>query len=144
MPTLTNLIPNLMVADVRATVAFYRDVFGFTPDGEVPDAHDPALLQFGSTQRGSVTIFFQSQRSLSADVPALAGRTIGATATLFISVDDVDALFASFNGRAEVVVPLHDTWYGQREVYVKDNNGYILCFAQSAAVTAANDAAPNA
>jgi uncharacterized glyoxalase superfamily protein PhnB len=72
----------------------------------------------------------QRRGSLEADVPALTGAPIGASATLFIDVDDTAALYEPIAGRVETVVPLHDTWYGTREVYFRDLNGYILCFAQ--------------
>lgn len=131
MPAFRKLTVNLMVEDVLDTLAFYTSVLGFTAFSQVPDAHDPALVQFAMMGRDTVVIMLQSRRSLTEDVPTLAGVPIGASATLFIDVEDVTALVAALEGKAEIVVPMHDTWYDTREVYFKDLNGYILCLAET-------------
>ncbi len=125
---LNSLIPNLMVEDVTATAEWYADVLGFTIDSTVPG--DDGAVNFAMTHRDDVHLMFQRRASLEADVPALAGVPIAASQTFFISVEDIDDLHDLIRDRVEVVVPLHDTWYGQREVYFRDPNGYILCFAQ--------------
>ena len=124
----TQLTPNLMVEDVAASVAWYVEVLGFTEDGTVPG--DDGVLNFAMLHRDSVPLMLQRRGSLEGDVPALTGVPIGASQTFFVNVEDVDGLFGAIAGRVEVVVPLHDTWYGQREVYFKDLNGYIFCLAQ--------------
>jgi uncharacterized glyoxalase superfamily protein PhnB len=122
------LTPNLMVEDVDASLAWYVDVLGFTSDGAVPG--DDGKLNFAMLHRDDVSLMLQRRASLEADVPALKDVPIGASQTFFINVDDVNGLYEPIANRVETVVPLHDTWYGQREVYFRDLNGYILCFAQ--------------
>ena len=122
------LTPNLMVEDVEASLAWYVEVLGFTSDGTVPG--DDGVLNFAMLHRDSVHLMLQRRASLETDVPALKGMPIGASQTFFIRVDDVNGLYEPIASRVETVVPLHDTWYGQREVYFRDLNGYILCFAQ--------------
>lgn len=123
------LTPNLMVEDVAASVAWFVEILGFTLDGEVPG--EDGVLNFAMLHRDEVPLMLQRRGSLEADVPALAGLPIGASQTFFVDVDDVTALYEPIRDRVETVVPLHDTWYGQREVYIRDLNGYIFCFAQT-------------
>jgi uncharacterized glyoxalase superfamily protein PhnB len=122
------LTPNLMVEDVEASLAWYVEMLGFTSDGTVPG--EDGKLNFAMLHHDDVSLMLQRRASLEADVPALAGVPIGASQTFFINVDDVNALYEPIANRVETVVPLHDTWYGQREVYFRDLNGYILCLAQ--------------
>ena len=123
------LTPNLMVEDVPASIAWFVDVLGFAIDGEVPG--EGGVINFAMLHRDDVPLMLQRRGSLEADVPALTGLPIGASQTFFINVDDVNALYEPIRDRVETVVPLHDTWYGQREVYIRDLNGYIFCFAQA-------------
>lgn len=123
------LTPNLMVEDVAASVAWFVDILGFTPDGDVPG--EDGVLNFAMLHRDDVPLMLQRRGSLETDVPSLAGVPLSASLTFFIDVDDVTALYGPIRDRVETVVPLHDTWYGQREVYIRDLNGYIFCFAQA-------------
>ncbi|MGQ9909522.1 MAG: VOC family protein [Candidatus Flexifilum sp.] len=144
MPAFNRLTVNLMTEDVKATCAFYTDVLGFTIHGEVPDRLDPTINQFAVLGRDQVTIMVQSRRSMGEDAPPLSGVPIGASMTLFINVDDVEALAAGLAGRVEIVNPLHDTWYDTREIHFKDVNGYVLCLAQQLAPAQAADGSPSA
>ncbi|MBL8148099.1 MAG: VOC family protein [Anaerolineae bacterium] len=125
------LTPNLMVEDVAASAAWFVAVLGFALGGEVPG--EDGVLNFAMLHRDDVPLMLQRRGSLEADVPALAGVPVGASLTFFINVDDVTALYEPIRDRVETVVPLHDTWYGQREVYIRDLNGYIFCLAQAVA-----------
>ncbi|MDR2260735.1 MAG: VOC family protein [Azoarcus sp.] len=65
------------------------------------------------------------------NVPAFkSGATTGGTLTFYFETDDIDGLAARIRGACEVVRDLHDTFYGMREIYVRDPNGYVLGFAQ--------------
>lgn len=122
------LTPNLMVEDVVASANWYAELLGFTVDAQVPG--DDGVVNFVMLHRDEVPLMLQRRGSLEADVPALGGVPIAASMTLFIDVDDTAGLYGPIADRVETVVPLHDTWYGTREVYFHDLNGYILCFAQ--------------
>lgn len=70
----------------------------------------------------------QEQGSLREDVSDFFS-SIGASAVFYIRVDDVDKWYETISRKAEVVKQIETTWYGMREFYIKDNNGYILGFA---------------
>ena len=125
---LKNLTPNLMVEDVQQTVAFYREVLGFTLITTVPEQPP---FGFAIVQRDQVRLMFQSRASLSENVPALTGSSIGASQTFYIEVAGVLELYEALRGKVEIVVDLHKTFYGTQEFYFRDSNGYILSFSEA-------------
>ena len=128
-----DITPNLVVADIDRSTAFYRDVLGFSVVATVPEN---APFVFAWLQRGGVSVFLNAQHGLGGDVPGLALRPIGGTNTLFMTIEadspeaGVDALFRQIEDRARVVMPLKTQFYGMREFAVEDPDGYIVFFAQ--------------
>jgi uncharacterized glyoxalase superfamily protein PhnB len=51
---------------------------------------------------------------------------------LYVTVDDVDGLYARLNGSCDVRKGLHDTFYGAREFIVRDPNGFWVTFGTPA------------
>ena len=127
MPHFNKLTPNLIVSNVEASVAFYRDVLGFTVAQTVPDV--PPLV-FAIVQSGSVEVFLNAPEPAYAEYPALKDRPIGGTLTLFIEVVDIMSLHASLKDRVMIVMPLEKKWYGVTEFAIADPDGYLITFAE--------------
>jgi catechol 2,3-dioxygenase-like lactoylglutathione lyase family enzyme len=125
---LQKLSPNLIVADVVRSIAFYRDVLGFTVPATVPDQ---APYVFAIVQSGPVEIFLNAPEPAVTEYPAFKGRPIGGTLTLFIQVDDVRAAHESLKDRVQIVMPLEAKWYGVTEFAFLDPDGYVITFAQN-------------
>jgi uncharacterized glyoxalase superfamily protein PhnB len=130
---LTDVTPNLIVSNIDRSIAFYRDVLGFNVTTTVPDA---SPFVFAWMQRDEVKVFLNAVEGVQHDVPALAQRAVGGTATLFIvleassAAEGVDAMFKAVDGKAKLVMPLKDQFYGLREFAVEDPDGYVIFFAQ--------------
>jgi uncharacterized glyoxalase superfamily protein PhnB len=128
----SDVTPNLIVSDVERSLAFYRDVLGFSVAATVPDS---GPFAFAWMQRDDVSVFLNSRPSIEEHAD-LASRAIGGTATLFIIVEadspagGVDALFASIAPRAKVMMQPKDQFYGMREFGIEDPDGYVIFFAQ--------------
>jgi|GraSoiStandDraft_36_1057302.scaffolds.fasta_scaffold865606_1 uncharacterized glyoxalase superfamily protein PhnB len=127
--TLKKLTPNLMVEDVNRTVAFYQEVLGFELLTSVPEE---GQLAWAMLKRAGVELMFQTRASLTEELPGLRGKDIGGTFTLYIDVEDIQGLYAAIRDKVTVVVDMHTTFYGAREITIEDCNGYILTFAESA------------
>lgn len=125
---LKKLTPNLMVEDVQQTIAFYQDVLGFSILTTVENGDE---IGFAIVKRDEVELMFQSRSSLSENVPALTGSSIGASQTFYIEVSDIDQVYAQLKGKVSIVVDLHTTFYGTKEFYFRDINGYILSFSEA-------------
>lgn len=129
----SDVTPNLVVSSVERSLAFYRDVLGFSVSATVPEGTGPFV--FAWMQRDGVSVFLNSRESVEEHA-ALASRAIGGTATLFITIeaDDVaggvDGLFATVSTRAKVMMALKDQFYGMREFGIEDPDGYVIFFAQ--------------
>ncbi len=137
----TTLTPNLMTEDVNASIDFYCGRLGFqfivgVPRGsEEMVTGDPgsAPLRWAMVQRKEASLMFQWRGSLAEEAPLFAQMPLGASATLYLEVADLDALLERVGERVEVVVPERVTFYGMREVWIRDNNGYVLTLAEKSA-----------
>ena len=124
---LTKLTPNLIVSDVGRSLAFYRDVLGFTVGATVPDA--PPFV-FAIVQSGPVEVFLNAPEPAIAEYPAFKDRPIGGTLTLFIEVVDIARAHESLRDRVKIVMPLEHKWYGVTEFAFEDPDGYLITFAE--------------
>ena len=136
---MNKLSPNLMVKDVKETVEFYQNNLGFKLIMAVPETQDGILSEipkdknvvYALVKNGNVEIMFQTEKSFKEAVPALANALVGASCTLYIELENLENLYARIKDRVEVVKELFTTWYGMKEFYIRDNNGYILTFAEA-------------
>jgi catechol 2,3-dioxygenase-like lactoylglutathione lyase family enzyme len=116
--------PNLIVSDMAASLAFYRDMLGFQLAQSVPD--EPPFV-FAWLKRGGVELFLNDAKPVVSEFTNLRA---GNTSTLFVIVNDVDAFHAQLSGRARIVMGLTDQFYGTREFAILDPDGYLITFAQ--------------
>jgi uncharacterized glyoxalase superfamily protein PhnB len=127
MQKLQQLSPNMMVASVEESMAYYSTIFGFTEGPSVPTPSGG--LQWGMVMHGAVQLMFQTAESIGEDLPGFNTEKTGGSLSLFIEVDDAAALFREVEGKVELFMPLKDTFYGKREFGIRDLNGYLLVFA---------------
>ena len=124
---LKKLTPNLLVADVSRSLAFYRDVLGFEVEFTVPN--EPPYV-FVAVHAGPVEIFLNAPEPAIAEYPAFKDRPIGGTLTLFIEVAGVRRLHDELRDRVKVAMPLEKKWYGLTEFAIEDPDGYLITFAE--------------
>ena len=132
------LTPNMAVEDVRETVEYYVKNFGFKLVMAVSEDKssvgdelvDGKEYIWANIMSGEVGIMFQRIDNLKEDVGNFFD-TIGSSASFYIEVEDVDALYDSVINSVDIHKEIETSWYGMREFYVKDPNGYILAFAQN-------------
>ena len=129
MPHYKKLTPNLLVDDVERSLAFYTGILGFAQGMTVPDA---SPFVFAQVTNGAVEIFLNDAKGAVEEYPMLGGRPLGATGTMFIEVDQIEALWADLQGKATIVVPFFTQWYGMKEFAIADPDGYLITFAERA------------
>jgi lactoylglutathione lyase len=127
MPHFRKLTPNLVVASVERSLAFYVDTLGFARGMTVPD-ESPFL--FASVTGGPVEIFFNDAAAAIKEYPAFGGKPLGATGTMFIELEGVDALHERIKAAVKIVMPLVTQFYGMREFAIEDPDGYVITFAE--------------
>ena len=121
-----SLAPNIFVSDMKATVALYK-VMGFKVTMSVPEEGDDFV--WVNMVNGSVTLMFQTFESLGNDLPQIS-RKDGVSLLLYISVKNIRGFFEDIKDKVTVLKGLETTFYGATEFSVKDNNGYVLTFAE--------------
>lgn len=117
---LRQLWPLLLVQDIERSLAFYRDRLGFTV---VDQAESQGKAFWCRVERDGVSLMLQHAEE--DDGPA-AGR--GRGVTFYIVCHDADALFAEFASRGLALAPPQNTYYGMRQLFVPEPDGYVVCF----------------
>jgi len=110
-------------------VQFWTQRFGFKKSVEVPD---DGHLGFVILQKDNVELMYQSFASARKDAPAVAKDIEGGRTFLYVEVEKLEPFMTATKG-ADVVVPLRTTFYGAREIGVKDPAGHVIVFAEMGA-----------
>ncbi len=98
--------PELPVADVRATQAYYRDVLGF----RIAWLYEE---EYGAVYQGKTEIFLRREPG------PIAGCCV------FVRVANADRVLAAYREReAKIVAEIASQPWGMREFTVEENNGH--------------------
>ena len=127
MPSFKKLTPNLLVANVERSLAFYVDTLGFTRGMTVPEQ---SPFVFASVTSGAIEIFLNDAAVAIKEYPSFAGKPLGATGTMFIEVDGIDAFHDAVKPKVKITMPIVTQWYGMREFAIEDPDGYLITFAE--------------
>ena len=124
MPRLISSAPVLLVRDVRASAAHYRDAMGFSFDRFYGDP--PSFVILG---RDGLHVMLKSASDHSAIVPRW--RVSHGLWDMYFWVDDVEQLFREFRERgAKIDYEPCDQPYGCREFGTQDIDGHDIGFGQ--------------
>lgn len=135
---ISKLSPNFEVSDIRKTVAFYTENFGFNLIMAVPETQDGIEQTFAENkeyvyamiQKDNVEFMFQRTDTFKNDVVFSKELNIGATVSFYMDVEGIEEFYQDLKNRNIELTELKTTWYGMQEFYLKDLNGYILGFAE--------------
>jgi len=119
--------PILHVKSVEPSLKFWTERFGFHKTIEVPEGDH---LGFVALENDKVEIMYQTYSGMQAD-PAnpLAKAVEQGPSFLFMEVPDIKAAEQALKG-ADIVQPIHDTFYGSKEIVVKEPGGHFVIFSQ--------------
>lgn len=127
------IIPNLMVADMARSFAFYRTglgldlVLAISSDRQVLAETDGSHASFAILSGAGGQLMLQTTQSLRAELPSLAA-TPSYTGTIYMRGLDPRPVAQRLHP-AQIVKPAELQWYGMLELYVRDPDGYIVCLA---------------
>ena len=119
------LTPVLFVESIEPCLPLWH-ALGYETTAEVPGEDG---LGFAMLQHEGRVVMYQSYASVAADLPALADEAKGSFTFLFVQVDDLEALKPALEG-VEIVVPERETFYGFRELGIRDAAGNVITLAQ--------------
>ena len=108
------------VPDVRATVEWYESI-GFEVVATYADETGVGL-SFGMVSFGASQVMFNQ----CGETSTKHRREVD----LYVYTDRVDELYEGLKERVEVVEGPHDTFYGMREVIIRDLNRFWITFGE--------------
>jgi uncharacterized glyoxalase superfamily protein PhnB len=130
--TVKKLTPVLFVKEIEPLIPFWTERLGFQKTIEVPEG---SRLGFVIFQQGNVEVMYQSFASVEKDLPAVAPDVRKGPTFLYLEVNNLEAIKSAMRG-ADVYMPERNTFYGAREIGVRDPAGHFITFAQMAAAAA--------
>lgn len=123
MPSATKIreiIPLLMVSDLKPSLAFYIDKLGFQLSQQ---AEDKGSLIWCRIEKDGVALMLQQSCPDEDDM-----SKVGNGVTLYWICDDVDTLQKQFTANGFELNDPTVAYYGMKQLYLKDPDGYDLCF----------------
>lgn len=123
------ITPVLFVEEIEPCLKFWTEHMGFNNAAQVPDGNK---LGFVMLQKDGTELMYQTYASADKDNAAIGQAARKGRSFLYIEVDKLDPTIEAMKG-AEVVVPLRTTFYGAKEIGVKDPAGHVITFAEFAA-----------
>lgn len=123
------LTPVLVVPAIEPLLPLW-EALGFARTAEVPHGD---RLGFVILARENVELMLQTIDSVRADEPrALDGPVAPGATSLFLEVDDLDAIVAKLPSGTDIFVERRTTPYGATETFIRDGAGNVVIFAQFA------------
>ena len=130
------LTPLIQVYDMPDSLRFYRDRLGFeliADSGEI-DAPEGryfhwCLLRFGGADLMLNTAYDAGERPAERDLERQAAhRDMG----LFFGCTDANAAYAELHAKGLDVEEPVTAPYGRRQLWLRDPDGYVVCFSSPA------------
>lgn len=123
---MAKLTTNLVVEAIEPSLAFWVDRLGFAKTVEIPEGDALGFVILG---KDGLELMLQSRASIAKDIAPLADGPY--RAALYLEVDDLAPIRAALAGWP-LVVPERTTFYGAREIIVREPGGHVVVFAQHA------------
>ncbi|HYL09410.1 MAG TPA: VOC family protein [Candidatus Acidoferrales bacterium] len=120
------ITPVLYVEEIEPCLKFWTERMGFANAAQVPDGNK---IGFVMLQKDGTEIMYQTFASQEKDAPAIAQMARKGPTFLFIEVEKLDPIIAAMKGVA-LALPERKTFYGSREIGVKDPAGHFIIFAE--------------
>jgi uncharacterized glyoxalase superfamily protein PhnB len=120
------ITPILFAEEIEPCLKFWMERFGFEKTIDVPDGKK---LAFAILQKGGVELMYQTYASVEKDVSAVSPELRKGPSFLYVEVENLNEIIPAVKG-TEVVMPVRTTFYGAKEIGIKDPAGHIITFAQ--------------
>jgi len=120
-PRVKKLLPSLGVSDLRRSIAFYRDFFGFSLVDHFDDESGDTVWCW--LRSGVAELMLQQ---LTPDQQITLEPALGQSWVMYIRPADIDDMRARLLAAGVAVGDIDVTSYGARECFVRDPDGYEL------------------
>jgi uncharacterized glyoxalase superfamily protein PhnB len=124
--TVKKLTPILFTEEIEPCLKFWMERLGFEKTIAVPDGNK---LSFVILQKGPVELMYQTNASAEKDVTTVSADVRKGPSFLYVELENLDKIISAVKG-VDVAMPVRTTFYGAKEIGVKDPAGHVLIFAQ--------------
>lgn len=118
------LCPLIQVFDMDESLRFYCELLGFEIV-EKAAAGGWAWLRCGDAELMLNTAYDAGERPARPDSQRLSAHD---DTGLFIGCPDVDGAYNYLRGKEVEVSEPKTAWYGMKQMYLKDPDGFVICF----------------
>ena len=125
------LSPLLQVFDMPTSIRFYRDVLGFKVTGMSPAlSDDPDDVNWAMLQLCNATVMLNTayEPEYRPAAPDKARRDCHDDTCIYFSCPDVDGTYEYLRARGLGLEKPKIAPYGMNQLYLKDPDGFGLCF----------------
>ena len=135
------MTPLLQVFDMATSLKFYCDMLGFeivaTDNNTVAPNHNWVWLRLGGADLMLNTAYEYDKRPSGPDARRISSHR---DICLYFGSPDVDAVYQHLIARGVQVKKPQVASYGMKQLYLKDPDGFNLCFQWKAEVAAQTSA----
>jgi hypothetical protein len=119
----------LMVDKIETSLPFWIERMGFVKTVDVPEGES---LGFAILVREGAEVMLQSIESVRKDSPQFVPEGSAGSVGLFVEVEDFTDVLKRLEGYPTALTE-RTTFYGMREIGVREPSGHIVVFAARAA-----------
>lgn len=114
--------PIMIVDAIEPCLPFWTERLGFVAPVQVPHGDKLGFVILTNEQ---VELMYQTHASLEEDL----GARLPAGGAVYMEVACIEAVITALEG-TDVVVPPRTTFYGAREIWVREPGGNVVGFSQ--------------
>ena len=124
--TIKKITSLLFAEEIEPCLNFWMERLGFEKTIDVPEGNK---LAFAILQKDGVELMYQTYSSAEKDVSAVSPGVRKGPSFLYVEVENLDQIISAMK-EAEIVMPVRTTFYGAKEIGIRDPTGHIITFAQ--------------
>jgi catechol 2,3-dioxygenase-like lactoylglutathione lyase family enzyme len=119
------LTPVLYVESIEKSLPFWIGRLGFQKVVEVPEGD---RLGFVILLNNRAEVMLQRSESAAKDVPDTLPKDRTQQSSVYIEVEDFEEARRQVDG-CEILLPERTTFYGAREIFVREPGGHVVALA---------------
>ena len=120
------ITPVLFAEEIEPCLRFWMDRLAFEKTVEVPEGNK---LSFAILQKDGIELMYQSYASAEKDISSTSRDVRKGPSFLHVEVENLVEIIKAIHG-IDVAMPVRTTFYGAREIGIKDPAGHVIIFAQ--------------
>jgi len=124
--TTKKITPILFAEEIEPCLQFWIERLGFEKTIDVPEG---SKLSFAILQKGAVELMYQTYASAEKDITTISSEVRKGPSFLYIEVDNLNEVISALKG-VDIAMAVRTTFYGAKEIGIKDPAGHVVIFAQ--------------